>query len=185
MALNTKAEITNLGARMVANVAFVPLAVQAGIVATIKSLVGLAKDEISLVILLKQSLWDDNQPLAEAINTGTLGAILKYMALIGESVVFDVDLPDMLDMDGPASVSAGRDGGLATQVNVGFSTPPEGFECQIFLDGVYVKTSTQTGSPTVWDAIQGVLAGGHNLRFIYRRVEDGAMSRFSAIVNIA
>lgn len=185
MALNPNAEITNLGARMVANVAFVPLAVQAGIIPTIKSLVGLAKDEISLVILLKQSLWDDNQPLAQAINTGTLGAILKYMALVGESVVFDVDLPDMLDMDGPASVSAGRDNGEPTQVNVGFSTPPEGFECQIFLDGVYVKTSTQTGSPTVWDTIQGVADGAHNVRFIYRRVSDGAMSRFSSIINIA
>lgn len=185
MALNPDAEIENLGERMVVNVAFVPLAVQAGIIPTIKSLVGLAKDQIRLVILLKQSLWDDNRPLSLAINTGTLGAILKYMALIGESVVFDVDLPDMLDMDGPASVSAGRDGGLATQVNVGFSTPPEGFECDIYLDGVFVKTSVQTGSPTVWDTIQGVVAGAHTVRFIYRRVLDGAMSRFSSIVNIA
>jgi hypothetical protein len=87
MALNPNAEITNLGAAMVANTAFVPLAVQAGIIPTIKSLVGFATDEYSLVVLLKQSLWDDNQPLSLAINTGTLRAILKYMALIGESVV--------------------------------------------------------------------------------------------------
>lgn len=187
MPLNENAEITNLGARMVANVAFVPLAVQAGIIPTIKSLVGLAKDEISLVILLKQSLWDDNQPLSLAINTGTLGAILKYMALIGESVVFAEDLPDMLDMDGPASVSAGRDGGTPTQVNIGFSTPPEGFVCDIYLDGVFAKTSSQTGNPTVFDILTGVElgAGAHDIRFIYRRVSDGALSRFSAVVNIA
>lgn len=186
MPLNENAEITNLGARMVANVAFVPLAVQAGIIPTIKSLVGLATDEISLVILLKQSLWDDNEPLSRAINTGTLGAILKYMALIGESVVFDVDLPDMLNMDGPASVSAYREPEELTQINIGFTAPPEGFECDVYLDGVFAKTSTEAPSNgNVFDTLQGVALGNRNVRFIYRRVADGALSRFSAVVEFA
>lgn len=186
MALNPNAEVENLGYQMVANVAFVPLAEQAGLTATIKSLVGLATDLISLTILLKQSLWDDNEPLSRAINLGTVQAYLKYMKTIGESVVMVEDLPDTLDMNGPASVSAYREPEELTQVNVGFTAPPNGFECQIFLDGVYVKTSTEAPSgDNVFDSIQGVLAGEHKIRFIYRRVSDGALSRFSAVVNIA
>jgi hypothetical protein len=184
MAINPYAEITNLGAPMVANVAFVPLAVEAGIIPTIKSLVGLATDEYSLVILLKQSLWDDNQALSLAINNGTLRAILKYMATIGESVVIVDDLPDMLDMNGPVSVSAGRDGGTPTQINIGFSTPPEGFKGAIYLDGVFNKISNETGNPTVFDIISNVGAGAHTIRVLYRRESDGALTRFGPIVNI-
>lgn len=177
-------DVNNIDVPSVANVGFVALAVEAGIVTTIKSLAGLAVDERTLVIALKTALWDVNRPLAEAINVWSLRAILNYMALAGESVVMADRLPATLNMAGPASVSAGRDGQNPTQINLGFSTPPEGFKGAIFLDGVQVDISNETGDPIVWDIIPNVPAGYHTVRVLYRRESDGAMSRFGQLVTI-
>jgi hypothetical protein len=176
--------INDLGAPSVVNVAFVPLAVEAGIIPTIKSLVGLSLSLPQLVVALHDALIGSNAPLAEAMNFDTVRALLAYMAESGESVVLGSDLPVTLDQAGPASVSAGRDGGTPTQLNIGFSTPPEGFKGAIYLDGVYAKTSTQTGNPTVFDILANVPAGYHTVRVLYKRDSDGAMSRFGQIVTI-
>lgn len=177
--------VNDLGSPMAVNVAFVPLAVEAGIITTIKSLVGLAVSLPQLVIRLHDALIEDNQPLAEAMNFDTVQALLDYMNASGESVVLGRDLPVTRNQDGPAEVSAGRDGNDATQINIGFSTPPEGYQALVFLDGVYQKTSVQEGSPLVWDILQGVPAGYHTVRVLYRRVEDGALTRFGPMSVIA
>jgi len=120
--------INYLGSPSVVNVGFVPLAVEAGVITTIKSLVPLAKALPELVIKLHDALFESNQPLAEAMNLDTVTALLNYMAESGDSVVLGSELPQTLNMAGPASVSAGRDGGTPTQINLGFSSPPEGFK---------------------------------------------------------
>lgn len=177
--------ITDLGSPSVVNTAFVPLAVEAGIITTIKSLVPLATSLPQLVVGLHDALIGSNAPLAEAMNYQTVRAILDYMALTGDSVVLGDALPVTLNQAGPASVSAGRDSGTPTQVNIGFSTPPEGFKGAIYLDGVFNKISNETGSPTVFDIISNVSAGEHTIRVLYRRESDGAITRFGPIVNIA
>lgn len=177
--------IYDLGMPMVANIAFVQLAVEAGIVATLRSLVGMATSLPQLVVMLHDELIGSNAPLAEAMNYDTVNALLTYMAQAGESVVLARDLPVALNEDGPASVSGGRDGNEATQINIGFSTPPVGYKAVVFLDGVFLKASTETGDPTVFDIIANVPAGYHTVRVLYRRDEDGALTRFGPLVEIA
>lgn len=179
-------DIRNVGTPQVANRAFVALAIEAGIETVIRSLVTLADDKINLLINLKRTLAGSNEPLAEALNMQTLDAILDYMALDGDAAVVPADrLPTLVDQAGPASVSAARDGGAATQVNVTYTQPPQDWTAEIYLDGVFVKHSTAEASGGfVNDAIQGVDIGTHTVRVLYRS-PDGEISRFGAVQAIA
>lgn len=179
-------DIRNIGVAQVANRAFVALAVEAGIEATIQSLITLADDKRSLLINLKEALDVDNPALANALNMGTLDAVLDYMALDADAAVLPVDqLPLLIDEDGPASVSAARDGGVSTQVNITYTEPPAGYTAEIYLDGVFAKHSTASASAGfVNDNIQGVAAGERVIRVLYRDGE-GNLTRFGPVATIS
>lgn len=171
----------------VVNRAFVALAIEAGIETTIKSLVILAATKEELLVQVKAALAVANPPLAAALGIQTLEAILKYITAKDQvsAVVMAEDLPDLLDENGPASVTAARDGGLSTQVNVSFTAPEAGYTPEIYLDMIYQKDSTvQPSSGFMHDAIQSVAAGAHTLRVLYRQNSDGAQTRFGPIANI-
>ena len=180
-------DMVNLGTPQVANRAFVALAIEAGIETTIRSLVLLAMDKISLLMALKEALIVNNEPLATALNLQTLDAILDYMALKSDPPVVNVSaLPTLLDDDGPASTAAARDGGINTQINVTYSEPPSEHTAEIYLDGVFFKHSTATPvDGFVNDFVSGVAAGAHTIRVLYRRTLDGAITRFGSVMNIA
>lgn len=166
----------------VANRAFVPLAIEAGIEVVIASLVPLAKDKLTLLGQMKVALQDTNPALAAALGIETLTAILDYMAVKAATVVPADQLPVLLDQDGPSVVNAGRDGGTPTQINIGFTTPPVGFQAEIYLDGVYQKTSTQPDSGgNTFDILNDVAAGAHTVRVLYKRTSDGAITRFGPL----
>lgn len=170
----------------VANRAFVALAVEAGIETVIASLVTLAKDRITLLGQLKAALQNTNPALAAALGVETLDAILVYMGTKSAAVMPADELPILLNENGPAVVSAGRDQGATSQVNIGFSTPPEGYEAEIYLDGVYQKTSTQPDSGgTTFDILSNVAEGGHTVRVLYRRVSNGALTRFGPVASFS
>ena len=73
------ADIVNIGTPQVANRAFLPLAIEAGIEVVIQSIVTLAMDKKTLLIELVDALSISNPELAAALNMDTLDAILKYM----------------------------------------------------------------------------------------------------------
>jgi len=170
----------NIGAPTIASRGFVPLAVEAGIANTIKSLIsGLALDARSLLLEIKSVLSADNEPLAAALNMDNLAAIIAYMELSGTGIMAAsglpvTRLPVLLDEDGPAVVSAGRDGGEPTQVNIGYSAPPDGYTAEIYLDGVFAKRSdlAPTGE-TVFDIVPGVPVDGlpHTIRVLFSTVD--------------
>lgn len=176
--------LVNVGVPQVANRAFVALAVEAGIEATIRSIVGLALDKISLLAAVKTALQLGNPVLADALNVQTLDAILDYMQLTDGAIVQADQLPPLLNESGPVSVSAARDGGVAGQVNVTYSEPPVGYVGEIYLDGVLAKISTaQAAGGFVNDVTSGVAAGGHTIRVLFRN-PSGAMTRFGPLVTI-
>ncbi|HID72545.1 TPA: hypothetical protein EYP38_01270, partial [Candidatus Micrarchaeota archaeon] len=72
--------LTNVNVPSVANRAFVPLAIEAGIETVIASLVPLAKDKRTLLAELVGALAQTNPALAAALNMDTLDAILRFMA---------------------------------------------------------------------------------------------------------
>lgn len=176
--------IDYIGVPQVANRAFVQLAIEAGIEVTINSLVGLAVDKITLLVQLKEALMVNNAPLSNALNTQTLDAILDYMSKKQGAIANANELPNALVENGPASVSAGRDGGLATQVNITFSEPPAEYVPEIYLDGIYQKDSTQQpAGGFVNDAIQNVQPGPHVIRVLFRNPEGG-LTHFGPVANI-
>lgn len=169
-------QVINLGTPTIASRGFVPLAVEAGITATIESLVsGLAIDIKSLLVELKNELKDVNEPLAAALNLDNLAAIIAYMerndtGIMAASGLPVSSLPVLLDENGPSSVSAGRDGGDPAQINVGYSAPPDGYRAEIYLDGVFIKFSDLAPTNgTVWDIVTGVPVdgGAHNIRVLF------------------
>ena len=178
-------DINNLSMPSVANRAFVPLAVEAGIETVIASLVPLATDMKSLLIALKSALATTNSALADALTLQTLGAILDYMEEKGDSpVVMAKDLPELLDEDGPASVSAARDGSVTTQINVTFSAPPDGYSYEIYLDGVLAKAgSNEASGGFVNDIVSDVEAGTHTIRVLFVDA-DGKQTRFGPVVTV-
>ncbi len=165
--------IHNIGTPSVCNRAFVPLAIEAGIEDTIAGLIPLAMDRRTLLVAVVTALWDNNRPLAEALNLDTLDAVLRYMMSKGKTaIVFAEDLPVLLNRDGPASVTAQRDGGTPTQVNVTFAedTAAEPLtRYAIYLDGIFQKTATYIPD-TGWvnDTIPDVAENGqpHNIRVL-------------------
>jgi len=186
-------DLVNLGTPQVANRAFVlgypcgmALAVEAGIENTIQSLVGLALDKISLLAALKEALQTDNPALANALNLQTLDAILAYISTKSDPAILNAnELPPLLDQAGPASVTAARDGGVSSQINITYAEPPAGYSAEIYLDGVFIKHSTATAiSGFVNDFISGVAAGSHTIRVLYRD-ENGAITRFGQMVEVA
>lgn len=177
--------VEGLGRAQIANRAFVQLAVEAGIIPVMRSIVGLAMTKNRVVIELAAALETDNPELAMAINTQTLDALLEYMSAMDTPAVVDaLNLPTALDEDGPAVVTAGRDSGDATQLNIGFSEPLQDYMPEIYLDGVYIKDSVQASTDgTVFDIISGVEAGAHTVRVLFRD-PDGGLTRFGPVASI-
>lgn len=173
----------NLGVPQVANRAFVALAIEAGIEVTIKSLVGLARDKVSLLLGLKEALEENNPALAGALNVQTLDAIMEYLSVLPNAGVVDADkLPKLLNENGPAEVYGGRDNNDSSQVNFSYTAPPEGYTAEAYLDGVFVKHSTLAPSAGyVYDILANVVAGAHTLRVLYRN-PDGDITRFSTVI---
>lgn len=180
------ANMINIGVSQVANRAFVPLAIEAGILSVIKSLIPLAADKLSLLASIKEALEASNAPLAAALNTQTLDAILDYMSDLESSPVLSVEkLPRLKNEAGPSSVSAARDAGAPTQVNVTYSAPPAGYTAEIYLDGVFQKHSIAAASGGfVNDFIANVPVDGvsHSIRVLYR-TEDGSITRFGTLAS--
>ncbi len=182
------ANLTNIGVPTVANKAFVPLAVEAGIVDVIASIVTLAMDKRTLLERLVEALEETNPPLAAALNLDTLDAVLRYMATLPKApVALTSELPEMLNENGPASVTAARDGGSPTQVNITFSDRPEGYKYGIYLDGVFQKVGNLAGvGGFVNEAIQDVAEDGqqHTIRVLFVN-PDLAITRFGAIAEFS
>lgn len=178
-------DMVNVGVPQVANRAFLPLAVEAGIVAVIQSLVPLATDKLSLLFSIKQALENSNPALANALNTQTLDAILAYMETLPSAFVVSADkLPSLENEAGPASVAAARDGGVPTQVNITYSAPPEEYTSEIYFDGVFRKHSMEAGSNGwVNEALANIPVDGqqHTIRVLFR-TPDGNVTRFGPIV---
>lgn len=179
--------VVNIGTPQVANRAFVALAVEAGIVQVIKTVIGLATDKISLLIALEEALSQSNPGLAAGLNIQTLDAILAYTNDLPNNPFVTADhLPKLLNENGPASTSAARDGGVNTQVNVTFSEPPNGYTYEIYLNSVLAKAGSLSGqSGFVNEAVSGVAAGAVTVRVLYVNPADGDITRFGQIVNIA
>jgi hypothetical protein len=174
-----------VGDMQVANRAFVALAVEAGIESVIKSLVPLAKDMNDLIMLIRSTLVQTNPALAMAINVQTLHAIVDYMERKGDSPVIRAErLPLLLDEDGPASTSAARDAGAASQVNITFSAPPAEYKAEIYLDGVFMKIS-EAAATDGWvnDYLSDVPEGSHTIRVLYRDPK-GNITRFGQVVTV-
>lgn len=165
--------------------AIVQLAIEAGIVTTIQSLpAGLGVPLIELVLTLKQVLATDNPPLADALNVDIVSKILEYMRLGNFGALLSSSLPEPLAEAGPALVNAYREPSLPSQINVSFNTPPAGFAARIYMDMAFVKESTiQTQDEYVFDSFQNAplpSAGvQHRVNVLYRRISDGAYTRFS------
>ncbi|WP_119069198.1 hypothetical protein [Aggregatilinea lenta] len=178
-------DITNLGVPQVANQAFVPLAIEAGIEDVIRSLVPLATDKQTLLVNLVAALSGSNPGLAAAMNMDTLDAVLKYVtAQPGSPILLASALPDMLDEDGPASVTAARDASEPGQVNVSFNAPPDGYSYRLYLDGVFRRAGSQAGTGGwVSEALAGVAvdAHEHTVRVLYVRAGTGALTRFGPV----
>ncbi len=178
-------DLVNIGVPQVANRGFVALAIDAGIETTLRSLVPLATDKITLLAALKAALLGSNEPLAVALNMQTLDMILAAIYGPDAPVVDAAHLPEFLNQAGPASVSAARDSGDATQVNITYTAPPAGFTAEIYLDMVFVKHSTLAPSGGfVFDALFGVALGAHTIRVLYRSA-TGQITRFGPLANIS
>lgn len=182
---------SNIGTPTIASRGFVPLAVEAGITQTIAALVsGLAVDARTLLLALKAALSDVNDPLAAALNMDNLAAIIAYMERAGLGVIAASSLPVsrlpvLLDQDGPASVTAARDGSQPTQINVTFSAPPDGYTYELYLDGVFQKAGNNTASNGwVNDAISDVPADAqpHTARVLFVD-PNGDQTRFGPIAS--
>lgn len=178
-------DLLNIGVPQVANRAFVALALEAGIETTLRSLIPLAMDKISLLAALKEALEPNNPQLAHALNTQTLDAIIAALDGPDAAIVEADQLPELLNQAGPASVTAARDPGDATQVNITYTAPPNGFTAELYLDMVFVKHSTLAPSGGfVFDALFGVAPGAHTIRVLYRSA-NGQITRFGPLATIS
>lgn len=177
--------VTNIGTPSIANKAFVPLAIEAGIETVITSLIPLAIDQRSLLIALVGALESANPALAAALNMDTLAAILRYMAQKPKTpIALAADLPVVVTDPGPVSVTAGRDGSAPTQINVTFSASPDGHtRYAIYLDAILQKIGIlEAVGGYINDAIQNVPVDGlqHTIRVLYVTAEQ-AITLFGPI----
>ena len=180
-------KLDNLSRPSVINTAFVPLAIEAGIEATIRSLVPLATDDKTLLIALKDALEGSNPELAAALRPDTLVLLLRYIANQNDgSVAIFEDVPETLDQDGPAATFASRNGDT---ISVTWTEPPTDFNSLILLDGVVVRYSEEqdNGDGTADDSFvfAGLSNDAHTIRVLYKRIEDGAITRLGPVANIA
>jgi hypothetical protein len=185
----------NIGQPTIVSRGFLPLAIEAGIEETIASLVGSTGISLrGLLLAIKAELGEGqnppNRPLAEALNLDNLSAILAYVARSGGAVLpasqlVGTNLPALLDEDGPASLSAARDGGVAGQVNLSFPESPFGYtDYEVYLDGVYWKAGSEAAvDGWINDSIADVPGGAHTARLLYLDA-DGAMTRFGPIAEV-
>lgn len=177
----------NVPGNLIVSPLFVPLAVEAGIDYTIKTVVnGSPMELVDLVIALRSALWDVNRPLAEGINQASLTAILDYYAQTGEVVAIATNrLPSMIDQDGPGeSFWVGYTNPILTCT---WAEPPEGWDSLIAVDNIPLKLSKarSEGDGTSDDSLSIALGTGtHTVRVCYRRQIDGALSRLSVIREI-
>lgn len=183
------ANVTNIGTPSIANKAFVPLAIEAGIETVITSLIPLAMDKRSLLIALVGALESSNPALAAALNMDTLDAIIKFMAQRPKTpIALASDLPDTVTDSGPASVAAARDGGTLTQVNVTFSESANGHtKYGIYLDGIFQKVGNLAAAGGyINDAIQDVPADDqeHTIRVLYV-TDDLAITLFGPVATFS
>ena len=127
------ANLTNVGVPTVANKAFVALAVEAGIVDVIASIVTLAMDKRTLLEQLVDALDETNPPLAAALNLDTLDAILAYMAKLPKA---------------PVALTSGRSytGGVFDAADVTF-TAVSGASVEAVV--IYIDTGNPATSPLV------------------------------------
>jgi len=179
-------DMINVGVPQVLSRAAVQKAIQAGIETTIASITaGLAMDQISLLRALKEALQNDNPELAAALGLDYLRAIMEYIKNKSvPTLVFIDDLPTALDEPGPASVSATRDGGVPTQVNITFSEPPTGYVPEIYFDGVYLRDCLNAPvSGFMNDNIPNIAPGAHLIEVLFRRESDGALTLLGPIEN--
>lgn len=168
------------------NRGFVPLAIEAGIVEVIASLVGLAMDDIDLCFQLKLALRDANPELARAINLDSLRALMDYIAATVEAapVVRAEALPKTVNEDGPETVVAARDKRALEQVNISFVAPPAGYTYEIYLNGVFLKRGENPASEGwVSDFITGVPEGKHAVRILYVTPEE-KLTRFGSLAEV-
>ena len=181
------ANLTNIGMAQIANRGFVALAVEAGIVGVIESLVLLAVDKKTLLGQLSDTLSSSNPELADALNTQTLDAIMAYMDTLDTSGVVEAqNLPVLMDEDGPVSVTANWNGGSPSseQIDVTYWKPPVDYTAEIYLDGVFAKHSTvEPAGDYCFDAISGIQVAITNVRVLYRDGE-GNLTRFGPIANV-
>lgn len=178
--------LKNFGRPSVINIAFVPLAIEAGIEATIRSLVPLATDDKSLLIALKDALEPSNPTLAEALRPDTLGLLVRYIAQKDAGSVASLnDVPETLNADGPAATFAGRTGDT---ISVTWTGPPADHTSLILLDGVIVHHSAaqDDGDGTADDSFvyAGLSNDAHTIRVLYKRTEDGAITRLGPVATI-
>lgn len=180
------AGIDNIGTPQFANRAFVPLALAAGIEAVIESFVPLATDKITLLLQVVEALQDSNKPLADALNTQTLDAILAYMSAKPDAEYVNADdLPAQLDEPGGTISSIGRDGGAPAQVNLGFSAPPSGYTYEIYINEQRAKAGNLAASGGfVFEALFGVPTdSSFTVRVLFVNA-DGALTRFGNTATI-
>ena len=179
------ADLVNVGVPQVMNRAFVALAVESGIESVLKSLLGLAMDQRQLLERVIDALEETNPTLAAAMNMDSLMAVIEYMQSQETAAVATKDhLPTLLNESGPASVSAARDGGVNTQVNITFSAPPEGYKAELYLDGIFQKVVQENPSAGfVNTLIANVSPGSHTIRVLFRN-GDGDITKFGPIAAV-
>ena len=171
------------------NRAIIPLAIEAGIVAVLRSVASHGMTRVELGNAAHDALRVSNPPLAKAmLDPRIVDTILDYIQQKYTSPLIDAgDIPEMLDVDGPAGTWVSRSG---RTVSITWTTPPDGFVSEIYFDGVFIKRSavTDEGDGNADDTFQvpdGIVPGGeHTIRVLYVREIDGATSRFGPIVTV-
>ena len=157
---------------------FVLLALDAGVGNVIKRLMGIGKP----VNILIQEVYDEMLPIAPeiagALNYDTFRAVVDYMTSIGEPVVLGFSLPQLLDEDGPANVTAVRNAQDPTKLRVTFDAPPNGYRAKLIVDGQTVKLS-DVGDVTVDVGLDKL-----KVRVVYQKKDTRGLSRFSQMVTV-
>lgn len=174
----------NVGARTIVTRGIIPLLVDAGACEIIQEkLDGSAIDERSLLLAVKKELGSGYPVLAAALNFDTLEVLVTYMESAGMGASTVDGLPTLLNEDGPVSVTAERNGGDPTQIDITYNSPPPTYEAEIYRDNRLAKTSDDNGSGgTVSETLTGVEDDEeeHTIRVLYINA-DGDQTRFGPV----
>lgn len=167
------------------NRAVLLLALEAGIAQTIVSVIGLGADSSTLLARVKGALRDDNPALVESLTPNVFDALIRHLQESGQldAIVPDNQLPGLLDEDGPEGVFVSWQVETPETIFITWSAPPAGYLSEIYVDGVFMKRSTQEGSGTVDDSVvvPGLSAGEHTVRVCYFDPVAGAVTRFGVL----